>query len=282
MLTNATYAPIDYLLIGHITHDLKNGSYTPGGTVTFSGITAKALGYRVGIVTSLPDECDYSYLDGIQVHRIPAAQPTTFKNIQTDKGREQLAFAKAEILDYPMIPLEWRDTPIVHLGPVLQEVDLGLLEQFPKSFVGVTPQGWLRNVEDDNRVTYLPWTDNLDALSLTDATIISVEDVRGDEDAIEAFAQVNKVLVVTEGYNGARLYWNGDVRSFTAPKVTQVDPTGAGDIFAASFFTRLCETKNPWEAAKFAVSIASASVSRPGLAGIPTRAEINQAKVEVL
>jgi sugar/nucleoside kinase (ribokinase family) len=61
-----------------------------------------------------------------------------------------------------------------------------------------------------------------------------------------------------------------------------VDATGAGDVFAAAFFIRLQATRDPWEAARFATSIASRSITRPGLEGIPTRAEIESSLMEVL
>jgi sugar/nucleoside kinase (ribokinase family) len=61
-----------------------------------------------------------------------------------------------------------------------------------------------------------------------------------------------------------------------------VDPTGAGDIFAAAFFTRLLKTRDPWEAARFATLLASYSVSRVGLQGIPTVKEIEECMIEVL
>ena len=56
---------------------------------------------------------------------------------------------------------------------------------------------------------------------------------------------------------GARLYWNGDVRRFRPPSVKEVDATGAGDIFAAAFFTRLYITRDPWEAARFATPLSA-------------------------
>ncbi len=68
------------------------------------------------------------------------------------------------------------------------------------------------------------------------AVVISLEDVDENETRIEEMATYSKVLAVTESSRGARLYWHGDVRRFLATEVEEVDPTGAGDIFAAAFF----------------------------------------------
>ena len=91
-----------------------------------------------------------------------------------------------------------------------------------------------------------------------------------------------RVLAVTEGAHGTRIYWHGDVRRFRPPEVKEVDSTGAGDIFAAAFFTRLHTTRDPWEAARFATQLAAYSVTRPGLSGIPTAEEIQECLVEVI
>ena len=68
-------------------------------------------------------------------------------------------------------------------------------------------------------------------------------------------AACSQVLAVTEGNRGARLFWHGDVRRFLPVEVQEVDPTGAGDVFAAAFFTRLYTTRDPWEAARFATQL---------------------------
>jgi sugar/nucleoside kinase (ribokinase family) len=113
------------------------------------------------------------------------------------------------------------------------------------------------------------------------AAVLSVEDLEKDERRIDEMAALCHVLAVTEGNQGARLYWNGDVRRFRPPRVEVVDETGAGDIFAACFFARLSTTRDPWEAARFATQLSAISVSRPGLAGIPTPEEIEACTVEV-
>jgi sugar/nucleoside kinase (ribokinase family) len=72
------------------------------------------------------------------------------------------------------------------------------------------------------------------------------------------------------------------LRRFNAPQVKEVDSTGAGDVFAAAFFARLYNTRDPWEAARFANQMAAISITRAGLAGIPTPAEVHQCLMEVL
>jgi sugar/nucleoside kinase (ribokinase family) len=112
--------------------------------------------------------------------------------------------------------------------------------------------------------------------------VISREDVEGDDELIEHMAHQTRVLAVTESAAGAVLYWNGDRRRFRAPEVKEIDATGAGDVFAASFFIRLLKTHDPWEATRFATLLASCSVTRPGLQGIASPREIEECLMEVL
>ncbi len=133
----------------------------------------------------------------------------------------------------------------------------------------------------DGRVTRSEWLNSEALLQQANAVVISREDVNGDNELIEQMAHQTRMLVVTEGAEGCVLHWNGDRRRFRAPEVDEVDATGAGDIFATAFFIRLFNTRDPWEAARFATLIASHSVTR-GLDGIPTQAEIESCLMEVL
>ena len=80
--------------------------------------------------------------------------------------------------------------------------------------------------------------------------------------------------MVTLGAQGCRVHVGDEVRHIPVTPQEEVDPTGAGDIFAAAFFIWLHETGDPWEAAHFANQVASRSVRRPGLEGTPTPEEI--------
>ena len=281
-MQTSAHKPLDYLTIGHVTKDLVVGGYTLGGTASYSTLTALAFGLKIGVLTSYGADITVSELSEIELIRKPSTNTTTFENIETASGRKQYLHQVAEPLTTVDIPESFRTSRILHLGPVADEVDMDIATFFPDAFIGLTPQGWMRCRENDGLVGYKEWDPSQYLMENADAVVISVEDVRGNEDLIAEYARQFKVLAVTEGYNGARVYWHGDVRRFSAPKVGVVDPTGAGDIFAAAFFIRLDATRNPWESAAFAVNIASLSVTRAGLSGVPRPEEVKLNLVEII
>lgn len=281
MSSLASVDSIDYLLIGHLACDRTPQGLQLGGTAAYSALTARALGMRVGIVTSFGNEIPLSALDGIPILNVPSEHSTTFENIYTPEGRIQFLHHRAADLESKHIPAAWRRAPIVHLGPIAGEGRSLLEEDFGTGLVGVTPQGWMRAWDETGRVFPKRWDEAERSLPRLGAVVISIEDVGHDEEQIEWLSMLARVLVVTEGPAGARLFWNGDSRRFRAPRQQEVDATGAGDIFAAAFFWRLYLTRDPWAAAAFATQLASYSVTRVGLDSIPTRQEIQRCLVEV-
>ena len=274
--------PIDYLMIGHITLDKTPQGPRLGGTTTFSSLMARALGLRVGIVTSWGMEIPLGPLADIPIINLSAEHSTTFENITTSEGRVQTLFHIANTLDINLIPAEWLNASIVHIGPIAQEIEPTIVRHLSNSLVGTTPQGWLRTWGNDGSVLPTEWPEAAFVLSNVGAAVISVEDLGFDESRIEEMATACRVLAVTENSEGVRLFWNGDVRRFRPPVVTEVDTTGAGDIFATAFFFRMFTTRDPWEAARFATELAAISVTRRGLQGIPTSEEIQACMAEVL
>jgi hypothetical protein len=281
MMELSVLEPIDYLLIGHLTVDLTPNGMRIGGSVTYSALLAQALGLRVGVITSWGSEIPLGPLKSVPMINYPVDHSTTFENIYTANGRIQKLYTVASRLEYYHIPETWRKAEIVHLAPVAQEVEPTLVRNFSTSLIGVTPQGWMRGWDEDGLVRSSEWPEARFVLERCGAAVVSLEDVDGDENRIEEMAAACRVLAVTEGADGARVFWNGDVRRFRPPSVDVVDPTGAGDIFASAFFIRLYTTRDPWEAARFATQVASISVTRPGLQGIPTPEEIHESTVEV-
>lgn len=282
MSNPAVVEPVDYLVIGHVAHDLTPDGWRLGGTAAYSALTAQALGLRVGIITALGPETSLAQLGNIPVISLTSPNSTTFENIYTTNGRIQYLRAQARRIDLDLVPESWRRASIIHIGPIANEVDSVLPDSFSPALLGLTPQGWMRQWDSECRVSRGEWVGANLALARAGAVVISREDVNGDDELIEHMAQQTRVLVVTESAAGAVLYWNGDRRRFRAPKVTEVDATGAGDVFAAAFFTRLVATRDPWEAMRFATMLASCSVTRPGLEGIATEGEVAVCIIEIL
>jgi sugar/nucleoside kinase (ribokinase family) len=271
-------APVDYLVIGHVAKDLTPSGPRLGGTASYAGLTASALGCRTALVTACDTDLDLAPLADLEFRPVPSALSTTFENIYTPQGRRQYLRAEAAALPFTAIPAAWRAAPIIHFGPIAHEVSvetvLSAAAAAPGGLIGLTPQGWLRQWNDSGAVSAAPWPQALDLFPNVQAVVISIEDVQGDWALARQWAAAAPVLVVTQDALGCTVFARGQApRTFAPPRETEVDPTGAGDVFAAAYFIRLRETRDPYAAARFANQVAAQSVTRPGLAGAPLPAE---------
>jgi sugar/nucleoside kinase (ribokinase family) len=255
--------PIDYLIIGHVCRDLTaGGEERVGGSVAYAGRTAAILGARTAVVTSAAPDYDLdAALPGLPTHLRPAAETTTFRNVETPSGRRQTLLRRAQRLRGEDVPVAWRRAAIVHLAPVADEVDPALITLFSNSLVGLTPQGWLRQWDDAGRVSATSWPAAAATLPLAAVTVLSETDPP-DADALARYRRWARLLVLTRGDGGCTVYLDDEERDLPAPQVTAVNATGAGDIFAAAFLMRLLQTAgNPWEAARFGNELAAHSVA---------------------
>ena len=100
------------------------------------------------------------------------------------------------------------------------------------------------------------------------------QDPTSDE-ALKKF-RPGKNSIVTLGSEGAVLITSdGNLTRISAPKVNAVDTTGAGDAFVGVFAFGLASGKNPEDAMKLGVKVASMSVTRKGAqSSYPSQAEI--------
>ncbi len=268
---------IDFLVIGHVVQDVVPGGYTLGGTTTYSSITARNLGRAPGIVTRLASDFVVPpLLHDIAMERIASAHSTTFHNIYRDGHREQYILSLADAIQPDDVPHAWRATPIVHLGPLARELDARFARLFPHALVGVTPQGWLREWDASGRVRVRAWEESREILPDVDVLVLSEEDLGGDDALINEYARLTRIAVMTQGARGCIVFTQGDHYHIPGFPVAEVDPTGAGDVFAAAFLIRLHETNDPLQAAHFANATASFCVQAPGVTGIPTRQQVEE------
>jgi sugar/nucleoside kinase (ribokinase family) len=275
----------EFLAVGHVTRDLRSdGTFSPGGTVTFAALTASRLGLTSAIISRADPSLIAllpTFLPAISLHVLPSLHTTTFANHYKDGFRTQHLHARAEPLQRTDVPANWLDAPIVLLGPLAQEILPEFVALFPRrpgAIIAATPQGWLRRWDTDGRVWPTPWQTADQLLPLLDVLILSHDDLLpfadGNRDAADAiltqWSTRIPLLVATDGRYGATLFRQGHTQRFPSYPAQEVDPTGAGDVFAAAFLTHLYKHHNPERAVDFANLIASFSVEQPDIQGIPT------------
>ncbi|MBN1679203.1 MAG: hypothetical protein JW966_02855 [Anaerolineae bacterium] len=284
-MTEPTEFTPDYLLIGHIAHDVTPQGPQLGGTVSYAAHTAAAFGLKVAILTSTrPQELLLADLPhGASVHSVPSEHTTIFENIYTDSGRTQYIHHRAQTLTPDMLPPAWRSAKLVHLAPIANEIDLAFAAFFADRPICVTPQGWMRHREPDGLVTTMPWDAAEYVLPYSTVAVLSEEDIRHDPSLEYTFANMAPLLILTRAERGGTVYYQGEARQFAAHRVTQVEPTGAGDIFATVFHILYSGTGvyqctgSIDNAVKMAAMLASKSVQRVRLASAPTPDEITEA-----
>ena len=95
------------------------------------------------------------------------------------------------------------------------------------------------------------------------------------DEVLKSFRQ-GKNSIVTLGSQGAvYISAEGQLTKVSAPKVTAVDTTGAGDAFVGTFAYSLASGKDPVTAVTLGIKVASLSVTRKGAqSSYPDQAEI--------
>lgn len=270
-----------YLIIGHLAKDILPDGHLVGGTCSYSALMAHQLGQKVAAVTSRgPDMPSLAPLEEIELTIVAASQSTTFENSYQNGTRYQKWLATGEPLTLADVPSAWREAPIVHLGPIAQEMSPSLCRHFPDSLVCVTVQGWLRGRAANNQVIYQSHPELEANLPYIDILVVSLADVAGNRQMLTHLVTTVKLGVETLGSEGCRVYYEGQQVVIPVKPEEEVDPTGAGDIFATAFFIRYHQTGDWLTAARFANTCAALSVGRVGLAGMPTLAEVETRMAE--
>jgi len=159
----------------------------------------------------------------------------------------------------------------VLLAPVLDDVDPAIADRFGDATLAAAGQGWLRVAGRDGDVRSQRWAPPRPLLGRLQGLFVSDEDVLGQEAQMLEWLQRLPVAAVTAGPAGALLYVNGERYEVRPRPAREVDPTGAGDVFAAAFLVGYHLEGDPWQAAALASCAASLSVEGEGWSTVPDR-----------
>ena len=267
-----------FLAIGHFCYDVSSCGYVLGGSAAYSTITARNLGCRARAITAVGSDFDQwnPTLDDIEVIYQESSNTTIFDNrYDADGGRQQLILALGSRLMPHNIAGDSCNAEVAYLCPIADEVDPDCIHSLNCALIGVTPQGWMRQRDGDSQVVRPKRWDSASAiLPSADVLILSDEDLSAYPDELEKYIELTRIVVLTKGKYGATLYENGRILDSQAYPANEIDPTGAGDVFAAAFLIKYYETRLPQEALNFAHCAASFAVEGAHTTNIPTLGSI--------
>jgi sugar/nucleoside kinase (ribokinase family) len=261
-----------------VTLDRFGDVVRPGGAALYAAITAHRLGLTVGLLTSHADDFPLEAVPSqIEVVTVPASETTSFELTEEDGTRGLALSGRARPIGAADVPEDWGDASVVLLAPVIDEVDPLAVTRFPDASVGAAVQGWVRRAGPGGRIVPAAWEPPEFLLGRVQALFLSADDVAGEEDAAFEWFQHVPVGVMTAGRAGALLFVSGQRYEVAVDPVDEVDRTGAGDVFAATFLVRSYRNDDPWEAARAATCAARLSVTGEGWSRVPDRALLDQA-----
>lgn len=273
---------VDFLAIGHVARDEFEGEPTwrLGGTALYAAATAARAGTATALVTrvgpverpALEERCTQL---GIALHALPSSVTTTFA-FRYVEGRRLLRLkARARGIGPSDVPAQWRTARAVVLGSVAHELDRSLFGTTSAAATVLVAQGYLREWSADGAIGPRPWEDAEEIVPLVSAVVLSEDDVAGDLSAPRHWARRGRVYV-TLAERGVLVLDRGSettIPGYRAERV--VDPTGAGDAFAAGLAIALADGRSSDDCARFANAVASFAVEDVGMTGLADRARVD-------
>lgn len=273
------------VIVGSLTRDRieahRHVQECIGGVVWHAGTTLAKLGIKTCAVTriaAVDRELAVALLDsGVQVRWHRSAETTTFANSYFDDNpneRIQYATALADPIETEELLRALVDADLAYLGP-LHPRDLA--DDFPGVFCTYRPpivaldiQGYTRAIR---KGCVVPSVDDrlFSVLHVCDVIKASEEEARlltGSCEPPDAALQLASSypgleVLVTCGGNGAYLVQHGKIHYEPAVRVDVPDPTGAGDVYFASYLGRRLSGASIEVATKFAAKFTAERLVDP-------------------
>ena len=270
-LVSYARAVLSALVCGHVTLDRARGGAVPGGSAFYAARALAALGATPRIVTAAAADFPMEALSGIDAAVARAPATTTFENAYAPGGeRSQRVLAAAPRLAGSLVPTAWRSPDLLLLVPVLDELDVRALVGATRArFVGLGVQGLVREVGPEGTVRARPLALGARDLAGVGAAILGDDDVGGEPDLVGRLAAMVPVVAFTHGARGCELLVRGRTRRVGSHPAREVEPTGAGDVFAAAFLLALARGADPIDAARVGAAAGSIVVEGRGGEAIP-------------
>ena len=273
--------PEPVLLAGPVSIDEIAGERRLGGVVSYAASVVAAFGLRARILTIASPDTDLSPLAAHDLHVVEDGATLTFAFNQTSEGRQLTALARpSRALTAEDLPSAWRSPATLILGTLIEEdIDLKSFTTLVRSAsrTGIATQGLQRHASPV--VVRGPLQNPSSLLPLcTPSTSLFRSEREASYWTSHQFSTIVNTgvrIVTTRGQRGAEVQRGDDHLQIPPVAIeSEIDSTGAGDIFASAFILALHE--GDAAAGRLAAAFAAASVAFRGPGPLPIRAEIER------
>jgi 1D-myo-inositol 3-kinase len=264
---------LEILAAGHYCHDTiidREGKVTRtlGGSVSYLSAVLDGFGARYGIVAKVGE--DFLYFD--RVSRAPLRRPRLVREAATTAFRADFRGGeRVGSIEAACEPILAEDLPATRVRVAVAcgiagEITPGCLARMREiaDLVLCDAQALIREAGPDGRVAHrrleeTPFAELVDGIHFLKASQAEAEFLD-----LPALRRRTTVLV-TEGPAGCRILDEKSERRVPAPRVTEIDPTGAGDCFVAGLAFALCRGFGVEEAVRVGNRCGAAAVTQVGV-----------------
>jgi sugar/nucleoside kinase (ribokinase family) len=255
-----------------------------GGPTSYCGLTAKACGFKVELVTKIGLDFPRQFKNllaekglAISSNCISKNSPTTrFKLVLKDHERELFLLARCD--DIIANDIE-SNTDAYIVSPIINEVHADALTKISQKtgFIFLDPQGFIRKVGNDGKC-YIGRTEmnvnrtKINAIKVDEEEAFALTGVRG----IDALRTLGIETAILTSRNKTTMLHKERTYEIATELIEARDSTGIGDIFAGAYTCACVETNDPKWALCFGVAAALAALktNATGIFKIPTRKEV--------
>lgn len=307
---------LSIIFIGHLAIDKiirfkKKFKSSLGGSVSFGSLALNKYNhkFKLGIISHIGRlNFNLKLIKHLKTMNISLrgikwsdTQNTKFVLDYLDHNRILTLKSRSPDLKIDDIPKYYLENPpdAIVLVPLCNEISYyyvsRILDLFPEAIIGIDAQGFLRKIDSEGKVSYLPDETLISNIKkiihlcgnrlILKGSEIEMKLISGYEeyhDIMNYFREfnTNSIFIMTLGESGSWLVKNDEkllkIPAFKPRRVK--DETGAGDVYLAIFLIEYILSDKNWRAVKKSAYIASAAASflveKKGTLGVETKRKV--------
>jgi sugar/nucleoside kinase (ribokinase family) len=264
-------------VIGALTIDVnrsRGGAYSyMGGGGFYSSLSLSRMSVETVLFTAYGPDMNPEWVEqlkrrGVEVHATELERSILFENVYQDSTRLQKTSGEPSrkiVVDRSRLT----GLDAVHVTPVLNEVDHGVFKELEEAGcrISIDAQGFIRTSSVDGRVHHVKRMLPDNVLRRVDYVHMNVDEQFFflSRDVKELF-EINPGMIVelTNSEHGSMIVYKQGCFYTPIVEVETLDPTGAGDVYAAVFLAKHLETGSLLESSLYASACSSIKAEKTG------------------